>query len=83
MARIIITQTELEKMVEKALENACAYHAIGNYKLMYQYRGIAEAYLDLLEDFGIYYDDVTINEHVQDMRDILAEESRKLKVERI
>lgn len=83
MARITLTQKELEKMVEKALENACAYHAIGKYKLMYDYRGHAKAYLDLLEDNGIWYDDVTINEHVQEMLDILDEENYKLKVEHI
>ena len=82
MAKFTITQKEIEKLVEKALENACAFHATGQYKLMFQYRGEADAWLDFLEDNGIWYDDVTINEHVQDMIDILDEEYRKLKVER-
>lgn len=83
MARIALTKKELEELVEKALENACAYHALGKYKLMYEYRGAADAYLNILEDNDVWYDDVTINEHVQDMLDILDEESVKLKVERI
>ena len=78
------TQQQVEKQVEKCLENACAYHATGNYKLMYQYRGEAFAWLEFLEDNDIWYDEgTTINEHVQEMLDLLDEESRNLKIERI
>lgn len=80
MTRIVFTQKELETKVEKALENACAFHATGQYKLMYKYWGEVDTYLEMLEDNGVWYDDITINDHVQAMIDILEEESRKLKI---
>ena len=80
MARIVFTQKELEAATTKALENACAFHATGQYKLMYKYWGEADTYLDILEDNGVWYDDVTIDDHVQTMIDILEEASRRLKI---
>lgn len=66
-----MNKNRLEKKVEQALENGCAYHACGNYRRAMEYTGEAYAYLDLLEDIGVWYEDTIINEHCQNMIDIL------------
>ena len=83
MKRITLTQEELEKRVERALENACAYSAMGNFKLMLEYKGEADTYLGLLEDMDVWYDDgETINEHVQGMLDVLHDDRQRLQLTR-
>lgn len=74
MNKLTFTRRELEKKVEKALENACAYHALHNWKLCFVYYNEAQAWLEMLEDLDVWYDEGdTINEHVQAMLDIMRE----------
>lgn len=76
-----MNKKELEERAEKALENACAYRSCGKLKnAMYNY-GEYCAYVDLLEDMGIWYDNIIINEHCQEMIDILEEDFSRRKVE--
>lgn len=69
--KIIMGKKELEQAVEKALENGCAYHAVGNYRKAMEYTGEAYAYLDMLESIDVWYDDIIINEHCNNMIEIL------------
>lgn len=81
MKRITMSQKEIETKVEKALENACAYHACGQYKLMLEYYGEATGLMDILDDNDICYDDdCIINEHCHNMIELLEEEIYKLRV---
>ena len=74
MKRIILTQKEIENKVEKALENACSCLESHHQKLAFVYFCEAQTYLEMLEDLDIWYDDCdTINEHVQNMLDIMQE----------
>lgn len=75
MKRIVLTKEELEAKVERVLENACAYHSIGHWKNAYRNYCEAMTYLDLLEDMGIYYDKIVINDHVHRMIEILEDDT--------
>lgn len=68
---LTMSKKELEQAVEKALENACAYHAIRNYRKAMEYTGEAYAYLDMLESINVWYDDIIINKHCNNMLEIL------------
>lgn len=69
--KAIMGKKELEQAVEKALENACFFHATGNYRKTMEYTGEAYAYLDMLESMNVWYDDIIINEHCNNMVEIL------------
>ena len=87
MEKITLTRREIERLVELALEGACAWHATGNYKLMMYSYGEATGWLDFLDDNGIDCTTdladgswITINEHVTEMLELLHEELSKLQV---
>lgn len=80
MARIILNRIDLERLTEKALENACAYCAMGNYKLMFRYWGEADVYIGMLEDMDVYIDEE--NDHVEGMLDALREDSKNITITR-
>ena len=81
MARFTITQKDIETRIEKALENACAFFSVGKYKLALTYKGEADGWLSFLEDEGVWFDDVTVNDHVQNMIDALNEDFHKIQIE--
>lgn len=76
MKRIALTKQEVEVKVERALENACAYHSLKNWKLAFWNYVEAMTYMDLLEDMGVDYDDdCIINAHVHAMIEILEDDT--------
>lgn len=82
--KVTFTMKDVEAMAEKALENACAYHACGQYKNMLYAYGEFCAYEEMLYDMGAWYDDdVIINEHCNSMIEILDEEIGKLTIKRL
>ncbi len=80
MTRITLTRNDLKRLTERALENACAYCAAGNFKLMYRYWGEADVYLGMLEDMDVYLDEE--NDHVAGMLDALREDSKNITITR-
>ena len=74
MKTITFTQKEIEAKITKSLENACAYHAMESWKLALANYDEAMAYMDMLEEFGVYYEDnCVISEHVMAMLEILED----------
>lgn len=66
-------KTELIRDMTAYLENACAYHAIGEKALFHYNAGKAEAIRIILEDYFSVFE-CDYSEHIQNMLEIMDEE---------